>query len=282
MNLMRAAAYSMLPVVRTPLSALGRRLSSDAAIGRLRDPNAKLVLQVAAPKSGSTWVTRVLGLALADRGWRQSIGYLAAKAGHREQVFDPRAMMQLGCMSGDVFWANQHCPYSEYVHRFIAEHNVRVLVQVRDLFDSLVSFIDHLDRRAIVPMVYTTPKQWAALSPEDKQHFVSDLVAPWYIRFWAGWERVLGDPALNIRLVRYEQLLEDTEAQFAELWSFCTGQDPEPGQVRDMLAKAERRGQTRFNKGVTGRGQELPAAIRERVRSWTRFYPDTDFGPLGL
>jgi len=281
-DVMKAVTQSMLPVVRSPLRALGRRLTSDAAISRLRNPNDKMVLQVAAPKSGSTWVTRVLGTALKVEGWRQSIGYYADKSGHREQVFDPRAMLQRGGLTGDVFCANQHCPYSEDVHRFLAKHKVRVIVQVRDLLDSLVSFIDHLDRNAVVPMVFTTTEHWASLSDEDKQYFVGDLLAPWYIRFWAGWSQVLDDPSLNIRVVRYGRLVDDPVAMFSELWEFATDEPATPEQVDRMLENAKQSGKTRFNQGVKGRGRELPEQIRDRARSWTRFYPGVDFGPLGL
>jgi hypothetical protein len=55
----------------------------------------------------------------------------------------------------------------------------------------------------------------------------------------------------------------------------------EPEHIQLALDKQKKR-KNRLNKGVTGRGDSLPDHLKERVRSFSRYYPGVDFGPLGL
>ncbi|NBC11404.1 MAG: hypothetical protein GVY24_06665 [Planctomycetes bacterium] len=274
-------ATFLIPVFRRRLRRLAGRLSSDSAITRLREPQTRIVWHVAAPKSGSTWVSKVLSEGLAERGWSSSMLYTTGRAVRREQTLDLRALFDLKHPHGPVFATHQHCPYSEYARSFIEEHDVRVILQVRDLFDCLVSFVDHLDNNPLVPMAFMTREQWGALDHAQRCRFVTDLVAPWYIRFWAGWYQAWRESGLDIRLVRYEALCAEPARTFQDLTEFCTGQAADLREVKRWMEAYGREG-TRLNRGVSGRGRDWPEAHRQRIRSWVELYPETDFSPLGL
>jgi len=273
----------LVPVLRDPLRSLGQRLSADSALRRLTEREAPIVWHVAAPKTGSTWVTRVLGGGLEELGWTRAMFYTTGAGGYREQTLDRRCLISLDKNYGPVFGTHHHCPYSDYARTFIEEHQIRVILQVRNLFDALVSFKDHLDKQATVPMVFTTPEQWGQLSEEQRYQFVTELVAPWYIRFWAGWSQAMQTyPHLSIRLVHYESLLEAPHETFHSLARYCLGDEAvDEDRVAGWMDRYGAN-DTRKNKAVIGRGQTLPEARMERVRSWAALYPDTDFAPLGL
>ena len=120
----------------------------DNFIANRISPHRKHLWLVAAPKSGSTWLTSLLH-SLLEWQWVAPV----AGGDRREQEVDIRPM--LVCPEQNVFSPQQHCRYSEFTRNFIQQFRVRVVLQGRNIFDTVVSFRDHIVQESpAFPMAY--------------------------------------------------------------------------------------------------------------------------------
>ena len=109
--------------------------------------------------------------------------------------------------------------------------------------------------------------------------FIVDLIGPWYFNFYGGWVTSTLYAEARIKMVTYDDLRNDTLGTVGVLLDFCD-EHREPGHIQLALDRHKKR-KSRLNKGVIGRGDSLPDHLKERVRSFTRYYPGVDSGPLG-
>jgi len=273
---MQSLSAELLPELdRASLLNLAAVLHYDEVIAGLC-ADSKRVWHLAMPKSGSTWVTVTLKNLLEERGWKPA--FLLPAAGQREQEVVPAELMRQGRLDEDIFACQQHCLRSEYVDEMIERYAYKVLIQVRNIPDCIVSTLDHLNKDTVVgPVFYLHERQWQQFDDETKLNYILDFVAPWYIKFWVGWSRYLSDNPERTMLIRYESVVTDPEQAFSKILDFC-GEKAEEGS---LASRGENRF-TRKNVGVCGRGAGLPDWVFDRLKALASYYPDTDFSVLGL
>lgn len=271
----------IIQLSRNPILYVGKRAASDLGISKLRKPGTKIMWQVTMPKSGSTWLASIMGKGLAERGWH--VSDLVPHYGNREQEVDPRALLLKGDLNKSNFLQYQHCLYSDYALKFIQMFDVKLIVQVRNIFDCLVSAVDYIEKAYLnVPIAFISYEEWMKLSREQKMQYVIDFVAPWYLRFWAGWSSILNNPDVNVRLVKYEDMLADPESMFLDMFNFA-GEDVSKEQLKNWTESLKKeRVDTKRNKGIAGRGEDLPEELKDQVRRLASYYSDTDLSPIGL
>lgn len=107
-----------------------------------------------------------------------------------------------------------------------------------------------------------------------------DTVAPWYVKFWAGWSSVLADKELSIKLVRYEDLLAHPTEQFHQVSQFC---DPSITRTEtEKWVEDTKQSNTRKNKATIGRSQSLPLAALDQLHRLASYYKQSNFKLVGL
>ncbi|MBT5143573.1 MAG: hypothetical protein HOH43_09550 [Candidatus Latescibacteria bacterium] len=240
---------------------------------------------VAAPKSGSTWLTWLLEQCL---GWPKAV--LLPCYERREQEIDLR-MLDSHAEKADLITPNQHCRFSLATEAFIGRPGVKVILQVRDLFDMLASKIDHIEREGpLFPMAYMDMESWHQLEHSARTDFIIDMIAPWYFNFYVSWMKSGFVGTDRVLLVEYGKLTGQPATTLAEVFAFLDV-SVERQQIDKALldSKTYRDGTdadyyvTRFNRGTPGRGPEVFSKAQvERVKSFAAYYPGVDFGPLGL
>jgi hypothetical protein len=152
------------------------------------------------------------------------------------------------------------------------------VVLVRNIFDTLVSLDDHLrqeDHRA--PTGYVHRQCWQ-MDFEDRLDYLIQVHLPWYFNFFVSWREAAD--RIQILWMTYERLFDDVPHALAEVLTFhglSVGHE-RLTQVADTLRDAD----TRFNKGVCGRGDDLLSeahkdAIRRLAAVW-----QLDTGALAL
>ena len=144
-----------------------------------------------------------------------------------------------------------------------------------------MSFYDHLtNAETSTPSAFTNRQIWDALDPQTRLSFIVDLIVPWHFNFYCGWVTSTFCAHGRIKLVTYDELRNDTLGTVSSLLDYC-GEARESAQIQAALDRQKTR-KNRLNKGIVGRGAALPDSLKEHVRSFTRYYPDVDFSPLGL
>ena len=85
------------------------------------------------------------------------------------------------------FVAHQHVLASPSVRRMVRTFDLRVIVQTRDVADSVVSFCDHLGKEPTNP-IFKVPRGFPEMKRPDQLRLVASVFAPWVMAFVASWE----------------------------------------------------------------------------------------------
>lgn len=264
-------------------TAAGPR-APDNRLARL--PRDLRVVVAALPKSGSTFLTELLARLPGMRKGYPVPGYhrreqeLCAE-GLKREILKTRFMRQLwreqalaDAAAPHGFVAQLHLRHSVPTATLLRSQRVVPIVLVRNLFDAVVSLADHLrDRPVELPMAYADAamKAWP---DERRQAFAADMAVPWYLNFFLCWAE-----AGEVKRVTYERLAADPEATLREIADHLGL----PSDAAVLAAAVEgARATTPRNVGVAGRGEQLPPAVKERIRQLAAHYAHHDLSPLGL
>ncbi len=173
------------------------------------------------------------------------------------------------------FVSQMHLRYSLPTGKIMKNFRITPIVLVRDIFDVVVSIRDHFQNKATyMSMAYVTEemKEW---DESKMQHFIADMVVPWYLNFYMCWQE-----CDNAKVITYEKLVNDVTGTTLDVANYagipCSAQD-----IAQAIENAGRQ-DTRKNKAVAGRGQEVPDSVKEKIRHLAAYYPDVDFSPIGL
>lgn len=168
---------------------------------KVRENIDKHIWLVCAPKSGSTWLTRIFKDVLR---WRSVA--LVPSFGNREQELDLSPLLAKGT-KGHLITPHQHCRYSSYSHEVIDALDSKVILQVRNLFDTVMSFYDHIENdEKTFPGGFMNQQSWDALDEDTRRSYLVDLVVPWYFIFYCGWVTSSLYTEGRIRMVTYNDL----------------------------------------------------------------------------
>lgn len=218
----------------------------------------KTVWVASPPKTGSTWLSILLQRSLRF----VNMSMLPKGFGRRDQELVVPQRYKLS--HHNVFMPHHHTKASELTLAFIKQYHVYVIVLRRRILDIAISLVDHLTNDGVVVPVGYIPMAFKTQSFEERCAIVARLLMPWYMSFYASWAYAALEQDTHILFLNYEDLVRDPKEQLARCLTFA-------GEVRNVnvyntaIAKTKTT-ETRFNKGVIGRGRrELPAAIQQQI-----------------
>jgi hypothetical protein len=258
-----------------PLDHNGIYVHRDQIKKKLDPLCAPTILFSCFPKSGSTYITSVLKEVTGYQG-----AVLAYAEGGNDQQLDPIRLIQH--LQTPVI-AHHHMRATlanlELMHLF----SIKPLIHTRNLFDSVISFKEF--HEVLVdpenPMAFITD-QFRVLPEQKRVDMIIDLVVPWYLHFYVSWKNFDQRFSLGIHWTCYEELLEDPQTLFDKILDSC-GIQPPKHALEKALTNVGKDASTRFNKGVSGRGESLLSENQKiSIRSLCSYYSDVDFSPLGI
>jgi hypothetical protein len=237
-----------------------------------RSPHGKPIFVLCLPKSASTFFSHAVALATGRTNVLSMPVY-----GRREQEFDALATL---AVRDRAVVLQSHTRFSVATRFFLAQAGTPPVLLVRNLYDSLISLWDHLlYEETDVPVALVAPHD---LDREDAEmlDFLIDIVAPWYVQFFAGWMRA-AESEVDLLVLDYEAVTADTAGAIESVCRHVG--DPMPTtQVMSRALETARNVKVRFNQGTTGRGASFGEERRARVERLAAFYPDVDFSPIGI
>lgn len=164
----------------------------------------------------------------------------------------------------------------------IARYKLKLVIQIRNIFDCIVSLRDHiLEQSKIWPMAIVE-EEFTTWKEEDQYDFLIANFLPWYIKFYVSWSKV--DQNQPIYWIKYEDLMENQYETISKLLIFynikINNQKLEEVLHHNINLK---KGEYRFNVGIPGRGvKRLNNDQINRIEGFARFYPSIDFEKIGL
>ena len=106
-------------------------------------------------------------------------------------------------------------------------------------------------------------------------HFIADMMMPWYFNFYLSWYYFEG----GVRIT-YEEINADIHSVIHRILDYCEI-DFDEQDVNNAVSQAQH-SNTRKNKGITGRGRDLPPSVIEKIVKMSRYYENVDFKPIGI
>ncbi len=245
------------------------------------------VLVACMPKSGSTFLS---GLVAELPGFRRASLVPSFKRREQEigaaeivQAFEGTRTLRQAYDQGSVtaehrprgFVAQHHVKHNAETQRQIDDHGLVPVCLVRNIFDVVVSFRDHVEQRAPYTAAAYIDETMRGWPPERMHAFLVDLAVPWYIHFYVSWFK-----ADHKLVVTYEDLIKNPRNELWRITKFG-GLGWNDDAYVAALERTMARG-NRFNVGVPGRGAVLSDELRAQVHRYCSYYPDVDFGPIGV
>lgn len=224
------------------------------------------------PKSGSTFLKTAL---CALTQWPEAV-LTYAYMQNEEELYLP--FLRTFARTDTV--TQQHVRATLPNLQMMQAFRIRPVVLVRNLFDVVVSYTDFFEAGARINTFFAG--RWEGLTRARKLDLVIDNFVPWYAAFYASWSDVMTHGLLDCFFLRYEDMIADKPGTMEALAEFYSlDKSPEACAAAVELVDG-RKDITRYNKGRAGRGEELSDAQKDRIRHLAGYFPDVDFGPVGL
>ncbi len=221
--------------------------------------NGPHILVACMPKSGSTFLTQIVGKYEGFRRVR-----LIPTWGAREHEL---CQIKLSRYNHNRYVAQHHIRNSEWTQHLIAKYNLTTIVLVRDLFDVVVSLRDHIRKESREwPMAHFT-QYHQEMDDAELEEAIVRLIMPWYMNFYAGWR---SDP--NALFVFYEDLTRAPEEAIAAVLKHSK-LSPTPEKVKQALERGKEV-DNRLNVGVSGRGKNISPRAAEDLQKLLDLYPE--------
>lgn len=231
------------------------------------------ILLAAFPKSGSTWLTSIIA---EVPGFK--VVPLVRMGDRREMEIDMEKLVVFHRLN---YVSRLHLKYSLPTQELITNFGLRPVVLVRNIFDVIVSFRDHIinglnrkDSSAHFPMIWVD-EDFNKLDPAQRLEFIVDLAIPWYISFYLSWNE-----CRDKILITYEDLHRDTEGTVKSLLNALeiSASDEKISEYINKASTVD----TKKNVAQIGRGEDLPQVLKDRVERFASYYPSVDFSPIGI
>lgn len=266
-------------------------LRTRLTASRARQPN---VLLACAPKSASTFIAAALCRAMEVNQVSLALPTYTPPsssvlgANLRNQETDELALMRHG-LNGIGYVAQHHVRCTPYLCRQIELYNIRPIVTIRNYFDTLMSLDDmFLGWRQVKksgnPHYFDDglPTNYASMDPVDRYHVLVDANCIWYVQFLLNWRKCEAAGLVKPLWVSYEKdFLSDKAGLGQRIAEFVGHEFVNPERIVESFGDTSDGKRLRLNKGVSGRGSELPAVIRDKVHGiMGRYRSEGDLSPL--
>ena len=219
------------------------------------------------PKSGSTFLANVLA-AITEYPHHPLV---YAHFRQEQDLYLPALLKAIAIPTV----TQQHIRATEANLELMRIFNLQPVVLVRNIFDTIVSYFDHLHKESIqVPAGYFD-EEFFTFDDEKKFDMIIDVAAPWFIGFFASWQNAMTNGRCTMAWLTYEGLFANLETAVSEILGFYEVTTSE-ARIREALQTAREHG-SRFNKGVKGRGEtRLSTAQKDRIVRLTQYYPRSE------
>lgn len=239
---------------------------------------AKKIAVCCMPKSGSTFIVSSLRRIskFAFRSCYLHTPYMNPDfvgALSCEHEIDELALLQMELSNSN--WVSQmHMKWTPYSERMFSSHYIKPIVVFRNIFDCIVSMDDMFMAKQVSGFsMIRIPRKYASMERSDRLSFLCRCVGGWYVDFVVSWSRT-SSPTM---IVRYENdILGFDETVAQKMMDFLGLNEVSLDEVMGAfeLNDDTRKKTARLNKGISGRGMEIPEDARNHVKELAKIYAD--------
>ena len=264
-------------------------MTSAAATDGLPDPDQfdfikqrgekRLIVVAAAPRSGSTYLSNVLSEVTGFQYFRLCSGY----SSNEHDLYLPALclMNPHGCVS------QLHMKGTFHNASLIKAFGIRPVILVRNIYDTVLSLLANL-RNKEKQANYGTGKSgysfiWLTentrnMDDEQLLDMIIDLAIPWYVNFYASWDRLCEQHAVDALWVTYEDIMENKSRTIQNIVKHVEIKN-NTDFAMDILEKKHHT----FREGISGYGEAcLTEPRKKKICSLFSHYTNICFDKYGL
>ena len=248
--------HDAIDAIYTPPEPDGRFDAEAAALFRRLSLRRRAVILAFAPKAAGTFF-RSAAISAADgqlvrtvhaQGERDAQFYLPTFLAYYLGRVTPYTMVSHVHMQ--AFTANRH---------FIEAFDLKPIVMMRSIPDMLASYWDMLANEPearLEGLNCRIPRAFTDMPREKQADFLIDILGPWYASYFATWLAYAEDSPGRVCALHYEAFVGDPAAALRTALAH-SGIERSAKVCRDAIKENwQGRNAMRFNRGVSGRGQE--------------------------
>jgi hypothetical protein len=230
-----------------------------------------------APKAAGTF----LRSAAIDAVGGQLVRVVHAQGGRDAQPYLPTFIAYyLGGMCKGPLVAHMHLQALPANRRFLEALGIRPIVMLRPIPDMLASFWDMLvasEEGRVEGLNCPIPARFLEFSPAEKADFMIEMIAPWYVGYFATWLDYARERPDDICLLTYSDFTADPAAVLQSALTHAGLARPREVCEAALAISWKDRGSLRFNKGAMGRGKDYfsPAQLA-RLSRMLNYHPVLD------
>jgi hypothetical protein len=161
---------------------------------------------------------------------------------------------------------------------FIEALDLKPVIMFRSIPDMLASYWDMLDADHLSPSMglnQRIPRHFGGMSDKEKGNFLIDMIAPWYVSYFATWISYSHDAPGRVLELSFDEFRADPAASLEKIMAHSRISRSRKDCQSAVDATWVDRGNLRFNKGVSGRGgSRFTGSQMERLLEQRSFYPE--------
>jgi hypothetical protein len=162
---------------------------------------------------------------------------------------------------------------------FLEALDIRPVVMLRSIPDMLASYWDMLEEGDIgwpMGVNFTVPPDFRIMPPQQRAEFMIEIVAPWYVGYYATWSCYAQASPDSVCMLRYSDFLRQPAETLEQILRF-SGMERSLEECRAAIATVwVQRYEHRFSEGVEGRARDYfsPQQVAHIGRMLS-YYPST-------
>lgn len=261
-------------------AAVGNGLVPSGETDFIKDRgNTHLIVVVAAPRTGSTFLTNVL----CELTGLPYFLLCSAYSTNEHDLYLPALCIinSTGCVS------QMHMKGTFHNAALLRSFGIKPIFLVRRIYDIVVSLLHDLRKKEQLQGYGTglngysfiwQDKSTRKLDDDELLDLIIDLIIPWYINFYVSWHRLCEQGAVDAIWITYETIMGNKRQTLQDILDFL-GVKSVSSITDEILSKRYKT----FNVGRVGRGDEmLSNAQKTRIKRLFSYYSDIDFGKYAI
>ena len=249
----------MMNWTMTAFQRLAKAKHVRSIVKRIR-PRRDHIVIACFPKSGSTYMSKAI-CEILDLKPR----WICEFYHHDEQDISARKLRR--CTERSVI--QQHIKGTYDNVRLMQQYRIRPIVNVRNVFDVILSLHDHWEREGHEVCTGYVHRRFWTMNFDERMNYIIHVHLPWYFNFFVSWREAA--ERIEILPMSYERFFADRVGSLQQMLQF-NHVHVATDRIEAALERLKTT-DTRLNKGRSGRGAELLSeghkeAIRRLARSW--------------
>lgn len=163
----------------------------------------------------------------------------------------------------------------------LKENKIKPIILVRNIFDTIVSFKDHIEKIGFPEEGPYIIKNYTKFNEKEKIDYLINISLPWLLSFYSSWYDKKKD--IDMLFIKYEDMISNKVKYFKKILKFYKININEDKIIKSIEKCEKNKKKINFNKGITGRGKStLTKDQIEKIKKIAKTIKHIDFKLIGL